>query len=170
MSGDESVLISKVTNLKGARRVERYDGPYVLGNARSGMCYNNRFEVVFPNRIPILVAIGGPVAGPHLKVDDRNVIFLKCPRYGDDLLNEGEEPDISLTDNVKSFGSGREIKRGRHGSAIFHKAMTTLVSGKSASYTTAIKNTLTPVRPRLHLTSTGLVKQPTFLSSSSIQQ
>src|SRR5918998_3843791 len=110
MSRYESVLISKVTNLKGARRVERYNGPYVLGNAGSGMCYNNRFEVVFPNRVPILVAIGRPVAGSRLKVGDRNAIFLKCPRYiGDDLLNEGEKPDISLADNVESWGRQRSM-------------------------------------------------------------
>jgi hypothetical protein len=125
MSGYKSLLVSKATNLKGARRVERYDGLYMLWNTGSGMCCNNRFEVVFPNRVPILVAIGRPVTGSRLKVGDRNAIFLKRPRYiGDDLLNEGEEPDISLTDNVKPFRPGRKIKRDRHGSAIFHKAIT----------------------------------------------
>ena len=67
----------------------RYDRPDMLRDAGRWIILHNGIEVIFPNRILIMISIGRPVACLVLEINDRDAPLLNSPgNICDDLLNE----------------------------------------------------------------------------------
>ena len=87
--GYKSALISIVTHLERRRVIYGYDFLDMLWNAGSRIGGGNGLEVIFPDYILTVIAIGCPVARFLPEIGDRDSVFPYGPRnICDYLLNE----------------------------------------------------------------------------------
>jgi hypothetical protein len=107
MARDEAVPLDRVTYLKRRRMALSDRLSNMLRDTCHRMTRNDRLKVVFPYRVSISIPVWRPIAGLRSKIHNWDASLVNRPRYvRNDLLDEREEPCISLTDNVKS-ASGR---------------------------------------------------------------
>jgi hypothetical protein len=87
----KGVLIGKIPDFEGRRRIGSDNLSDMLWNAGRWISSHHGLEVILPDRLLLVVCMRRPVACLVPEIDDRDASFLNGPgNIRDDLLNERE--------------------------------------------------------------------------------
>src|SRR5918993_3566675 len=106
----EDVVVRGVAHLVRGGPIHGDDSLDVIRDPCRRVSRIQRLEVVLPDRISSLIAVGRPVTRAVGEMNHRNAILGNGPgNVRDHLLNEREQTDVPLSNNVKPKGSATHV-------------------------------------------------------------